>query len=108
MTTSLFTGLVGSFLFVTPALAAAPAEQATERVQVVDLDLSRASDRAKLDGRIRQAVNTACGEASAIDLAGATDVRRCRVEARGLARAQAERALASARRPTQTAVALAR
>jgi len=108
MKTSLFFGLVGSFLFITPALAARPAEQATERVQVADLDLSRASDRAALDARIRQAVNTACGEASVMDLAGANEARRCRVKARGLAQAQAERAMASARRPTQTAAALTR
>lgn len=108
MKTSLFFGLVGSSLFITPALAVAPAEQATERVQVADLDLSRATDRAVLDGRIRQAVNAACGDASPVDLAGGNAIRRCRVEARDLARAQAERALASARRSAPTRVALGR
>lgn len=108
MKTSLLFGLVSSLLFITPVFAASPAEQATERVQMADLDLSRASDRAALDGRIRQAVNAACGDASAIDLAGANAVRRCRVEARGLAQAQVERALASARRPSGTAIALGR
>jgi UrcA family protein len=108
MKTSLLFGLVGSFLLVTPAFAAAPAEQASERVQIADLDLSRASHRAALDGRIRQAVNTACGDASAIDLAGANAIRRCRVEARGLARVQVERALASARRSAPTKIALGR
>lgn len=108
MKTSLFFGLVGSLLFITPALAAPPAEQATERVQVADLDLSRASDRAALDARIRQAVNTACGDASSIDLAGANAIRRCRVEARGLARTQVQRAMASARRSGPTTIALGR
>jgi UrcA family protein len=108
MKTSLFFGLVGSLLPITPALAAPPAEQATERVQVADLDLSRASDRAALDARIRQAVNTACGHASSIDLAGANAIRRCRVEARGLAGMQVERAMASARRSGPTTIALGR
>ncbi|HEX8443089.1 MAG TPA: UrcA family protein [Allosphingosinicella sp.] len=108
MKTSSTFGLVGSLLFVTPALAAGPAEQAKERVQIADLDLSRASDRAKLDGRIRQAVNTACGDASTVDLAGANAIRRCSVEARGLAQAQVERATASARQPAPTTIALGR
>lgn len=97
MKTSLLFALSSSLLFAAPALAAGPAEQVVERVRVADLDLATAAGRKVLDGRIRQAASTACGQTSSADLAGSNALERCRADARSRAHAQVETALAATR-----------
>jgi UrcA family protein len=78
--------LVGSALAPTPVSA-----QSFEIGQVViaygDLDLGSRSGVARLDSRIREAVEAACGSVSAIDHAGHNAVRTCRYEVLALGRA---------------------
>jgi UrcA family protein len=103
MKTSLPFALLSSLLFASTAMAE-PRQRAVETVRIADLDLGTAKGRASLDSRIRQAVNSACGLASPVDLAGANDIRHCRAEARRLAQRQVDRALASAGQATTTAM----
>ena len=101
MKTSSLPAVLAACVLATPLLAqAAPTANyitVVERVATGDLDLSQAAGRSRLDARIRDAVNRACGDASAVDLKGRNEVRRCRAETLSLAAAQAERATAAAR-----------
>lgn len=96
MTKILFATLLA--LSATSALAEPPA-MATSLVETADLDLSSADGQRALDQRLARAVKDVCGAASDIDVVGANEVRRCRVDT--LASVSAERdkriALASVR-----------
>jgi UrcA family protein len=52
----------------------------TSTVQTADLDLSSSKGQRALDARLAQAVKDVCGAASAVDIAGKNEVRRCRLE----------------------------
>nr|WP_294848245.1 UrcA family protein [uncultured Sphingomonas sp.] len=68
------------FLFLlvgAPTISPAQSVHQEAHVKVADLDLSKASDRSRLDQRIVEA----CGEASSTDLAGRNQIRACRATA---------------------------
>jgi UrcA family protein len=67
--------VLSATLVVAPA--SAPAAEARQVVSYGDLDLSRSRDVAKLDRRIRTAVEAACGPASDADVKGKNELRRC-------------------------------
>jgi UrcA family protein len=82
------------------AFAAAPAfaqSGGATRLTIgyADLDLSTARGVARLDRRIRTAVEVACGPTSDADLHGKNVARQCRVETLALARAQRDTAIAA-------------
>jgi UrcA family protein len=62
----------------TPALS----QPATHSVAVHygDLNLASADGRAALDGRLRQAIRTACGDPSPADLRGLNRAANCRAD----------------------------
>jgi UrcA family protein len=68
----------GLTLTATPA-SAQPAAQ-TVAIHYGDLDLATPDGRGTLDSRIRQAIRTACGEASPSDLQGQNRAAACRAE----------------------------
>jgi UrcA family protein len=70
-----------------PAVAA-PAAEAEVAVSYAGLDLSRPSDAARLDQRLRAAARQICGEAPILDLRFSAKVDACRADA--LARAKAD------------------
>ena len=78
MRTMISLTLLGALLGSIPAASSA-AEQT--RVAVHDLDLTGPTGQSLLDTRIRQAIVSACGVASDLDLAGRNQVRRCRAKA---------------------------
>ena len=93
-------------LLVAPASAqTGPAPSPTQTVSYSDLDLGRSSDVRRLDRRIAQAAERACGPVSSSDPAGKIRVRRCRVEARQAAELQRSRAIAAAQQAPSTVLA---
>lgn len=102
--------IIAAALLAVPLATPAPAEPA-ERTQIVsysDLDLGRASDVRRLDGRIGRAIAEVCGTASETDLAGRNEVRRCRALVRQSLAAERDQALAAAREPAVVAIAARR
>lgn len=82
------------------AFAASPAlaqESGAGRLTVsyADLDLATAQGLARLDRRIRTAVEAACGPTSDADPHGKNIVYQCRAETLALARAQRDTAIAA-------------
>jgi UrcA family protein len=77
-------------------------------VSSAGLDLSTARGVAKLDRRIRTAVEIACGPTSLADLHGQNFVRQCRTDTLALARAQRDTAIAAASGQSQIQIASAR
>jgi UrcA family protein len=75
-----------------------PPPGATILVPTADLDLGTRAGIAALDRRIRDALETACGQVSDSDLAGKNRVRACLVATRAEVDAQRQRHLAAAAR----------
>lgn len=93
-------------LFAAPALAQSPGTGSQSHVvSYADLDLSSAKGRAKLDRRIRSAVQDVCGTAYSFDVKGKNDVRRCRTELMERLSSHRDIAVASANRPAPTILA---
>ena len=88
-----------------PAAAEAPAGSATVAVQHADLDLNSRAGVAKLDRRIRAAVETACGTTSDFDVRGKNEVKRCRVDSLEAVAAQRDKVIATAQRASQVQLA---
>lgn len=89
------------------ARAQPPAAQ-TVAVHYGDLDLGSPAGRAALNHRIRQAVRTACGEASSADLKGQNQVAACRAGLTASLADERDTALAAATRPGAAATLVAR
>ncbi len=87
---------LAALLPLVPATAATPARSQT--VSYRDLDLASASGRTTLERRIRQAAETVCGTASDFDLAGQSEVRRCRTDTVLAGRSEANAQIAAGRR----------
>ena len=73
---------------------AAETVTATRSVETADLDLSSAAGVRALEHRLTIAIVDACGEASAVDLQGANQVRACQADARHRVSAERDRVLA--------------
>lgn len=100
--------IIVAALLAAPIATSARAETPAEHSRIVsyaDLDLSRAGDVRKLDGRIGRAIAEVCGTASEADLEGRNDVRRCRALVRESLTAERNQALAAAREPARFASA---
>jgi UrcA family protein len=100
--------IIAAALLAAPIATSAFAETPAEHSRIVsyaDLDLSRAGDVRKLDGRIGRAIAEVCGSASEADLEGRNEVRRCRAFVRESLSAGRNQALAAAREPAQVAIA---
>ena len=78
-----------------PASAQNAAGSSPLAVSYADLDLSTAQGVARLDRRIRTAVETACGPISNADPHGTNLVLQCRAETLAIARAQRDTAIAA-------------
>jgi UrcA family protein len=81
-----------------PALAETAAPPRSQAVRTADLDLSTRAGQTRLGHRIRIAVNTVCGEASAIDPVGRNEVRQCREDTRRGVQTRLNAAIAAAER----------
>ena len=89
-----------------PAAAEAPvAGSATVAVHYADLDLNSRAGIAKLDRRIRAAVETACGTASDFDVRGKNQVKACRADTLAAVAAQRDQVIASVQRASQVRLA---
>jgi UrcA family protein len=77
-----------------PAFSEPLAAQNVSVVRTADLDLSTARGRAELDHRLITAAREVCGSAADVDLSGQNQVRACRMDVLGKARAES-RELAS-------------
>jgi UrcA family protein len=86
---------LGTALAAAPASAQAAPAARTQIVHLADLDLASDSGRARLDQRLRAAVEAACGTASDSDLHGRNLVRRCRIDAARKVAPQRDAAIAS-------------
>jgi UrcA family protein len=91
-----------------PALAQNAAGSSQLVVSSAGLDLTTAGGVARLDRRIRTAVEIACGPTSDSDLHGKNVVRQCRIDTLALARAQRDTAIAAASGASPIQVASAR
>lgn len=87
-----------------PAFSEPLSAQNVSVVRTVDLDLSTVRGRAKLDHRLVVAAREVCGVAADVDLSGQNQVRACRVEVLGKARAES-REFASRGSPISVAAA---
>ncbi|WBX82953.1 UrcA family protein [Sphingosinicella microcystinivorans] len=96
MKTLLALSALAGGLWALPATAEPVSPEATRVVSYGDLDLATADGRRALDSRIRIAVRSACGTASAADLVGKREVRRCRETARADIAPVSERILTAA------------
>ena len=94
--------------FFAPALAQPFQAERVEIVRVADLDLSSKAGVRALDRRIDRAVREVCGTASDADLEGQNEVRQCRTATRDRLALERDRALASAAKPAQVAIASGR
>ena len=94
--------------FFAPALAQRFEAERVQIVRVADLDLSSKAGVRTLDRRIDRAVREVCGTASDADLEGQNWVRNCRTATRERLALERERALASAAKPAQVALAAGR
>ncbi len=101
-------------IFAQPAFAqtAEPQQNApamvSQSVDYSDLDLSSGAGRAKLDQRIRIAIQHVCGTASDADLEGKNEVRRCRIATRDRISDSRDIAIASSTRPSPISIASGR
>jgi UrcA family protein len=86
--------VLGAAALAAAALAtpAAAQEQTSVIVRVGDLDLSKPSDAARLDMRLRAAAREVCGDADPRDLGLSALTQNCQIEA--VTRAKAEVTLA--------------
>ena len=85
---------LAALLPLVPAAAAVPVR--TQTVSYADLDLASAKGRSTLDRRLRIAAEDVCGTVSDFDLAGQSDMRRCRTDTILAGRSEARRQLAAA------------
>lgn len=85
---------LAAMLPLVPATAAVPVR--TQTVSYADLDLASAKGRTTLDRRLRLAAEDVCGTVSDFDLAGQSELRRCRTETVLAGRSEARRQLAAA------------
>jgi UrcA family protein len=90
-------GALALVLFAAPAFAAAPAGVQSTSVRVVDLDLSRPADSARLEKRLKLAAMEVCGarEASVRILKQAVVRSECYRETLAQASTAAQAALAA-------------
>jgi UrcA family protein len=93
----LLAAALGASLAASPASAQAVPAIRVQTVHLADLNLASDAGRARLDQRLRLAVETACGTASDSDLHGRNLVRRCRIETSRLVSRQRDAAIASRR-----------
>lgn len=63
------------------AVPAAAQDVRTRSVSYSDLNLTTPAGVERLDGRVRRAVETMCGQPHSTDLTGQSEMRRCRVSA---------------------------
>src|SRR5688572_27210146 len=107
MKTLLPLAALAAFAFTAAPAAAdnGPVGSATVAVHYADLDLNSRSGVAKLDRRIRAAVETACGTASDFDVRGKNKVKSCRADTLQAVAAQRDKVIASAQRATQVRLA---
>lgn len=102
-------GLHVSALVATPALADPPSPGHNRSiVRTADLDLGSADGQRRLDRRLVEAVNQACGMASDADLAGSNAVRRCRETAHAAIAGERNRLVKLASRGAVVAVTASR
>jgi len=102
-------GLLISALVAAPALADPPSPgQSRSIVRTADLDLGSADGQRRLDRRLVQAVNQACGTVSDADLAGSNAVRRCRETAHAAIAGERNRLVELASRGAVVAVTASR
>lgn len=94
MKTILTIALAAVAFAASPALAQDPGASRLT-VSYADLDLSTPRGVARLDRRIRTAVEAACGPTSNADLHGTNLVSQCRADTLALARAQRDTAIAA-------------
>ena len=91
-----------------PAVAQVDADQVESiEVRIGDLDLTRASDAARLDRRLAMAVRRVCGPPEAASLDAYRAVAVCREEAAARVAPQRDTAIAEARRGHRSRLALA-
>jgi UrcA family protein len=88
-----------------PAAAEAPAGSATVAVHYADLDLNSRAGVARLDRRIRAAVESACGATSDFDVRGKNEIKRCRADTLAAVAAQRDKVIASSQRASQIRLA---
>jgi UrcA family protein len=86
----------------TPAIAS-ESEHKTAAIRIDDLNLTRATDRERLDVRVKSAARSIC-RSGARGLAAMTRQSECVAEAVARAEPQAERAIARAQDGTQLAL----
>ncbi len=109
MTKYFYLGLLVSALITTPVLAEPPLSgQNPWVVRTADLDLGSADGQRRLDRRLVQAVNQACGTVSDADLAGSNAVRRCRETAHAAIAGERNRLVELASRGAVVAVTASR
>lgn len=113
MIKSLAAGLIAAGLTFASGIGQAQAQPGQGPVRTIavhygDLDLGSPGGRAALDHRLRQAVDTACGSASPVDLRGQNRAAACRRDLSASLAGQRERALAAATRNGAPAVLVAR
>lgn len=96
MKTILILAAAAAAFSASPAIAQDAAGASQLVVSSAGLDLATAGGVARLDRRIRTAVEIACGPTSDADLHGQHVVRQCRIDTLALARAQRDRAIAAA------------
>ena len=88
--------LASMILIALPSMVAAEPIQVSRSVATADLDLSTQKGQRALDRRLTIAIDDACGETSAVDLAGRNDIRTCRADAWAKVEAEREQRLAQA------------
>ncbi|SMF78465.1 UrcA family protein [Allosphingosinicella indica] len=88
---------------VTAPASAQLAAQPSLVVLTVDLDLTSANGRARLDQRIARAVREVCGHPSDADAEGRSKVRECRDATLAAISEQRAIAIAAAERPVRLA-----
>ena len=94
---------IASALVTAAAIKAAPAlaqgaPASVSLVRTTDLDLGSDSGRRALDQRLANAAREVCGSASAADVEGRNEIRKCRDEALAKVRADRGALIADAKR----------
>lgn len=89
--------ILASAYTATPALAEKANSIAHATVRHADLDLASIADMARLDRRIRTAIEDVCGELTDFDPVGANAIRRCRAMAKAAVAPRRANLISSAR-----------
>ena len=100
-----FAALAALVVATSPVAAEPRANSYTVAVSYADLDLNSRGGIARLDRRIRAAVETACGTTSDFDVRGKNAVQRCHAETLAAVAAQRDQAIRTAQRASQVRLA---